>query len=114
MNLLTSTTKPDAEDPTLRYCFRVVSPEKEYTLQVGAPGCLRLRRSERVGMWWLHLAGYEKEYTLQVGAPAGVPPRPGQCREAGCVVGGCCRRLWAGCLCGGRWCRWPFGVAGLP
>ncbi|GAB4819632.1 hypothetical protein N2152v2_006678 [Parachlorella kessleri] len=33
VNLLTSTTKPDAEDPTLRYCFRVVSPEKEYTLQ---------------------------------------------------------------------------------
>lgn len=33
VNLLTSTTKPDAEDPAMRYCFRVVSPEKEYTLQ---------------------------------------------------------------------------------
>ncbi|PRW20973.1 ADP-ribosylation factor GTPase-activating AGD3-like [Chlorella sorokiniana] len=31
--LLTATIKPDAEDPSLRYAFRVVSPEKEYHLQ---------------------------------------------------------------------------------
>lgn len=44
VNLLTSTTKPDAEDPTLRFCFRVVSPDREYTLQARAvcavPGAL--------------------------------------------------------------------------
>ncbi|KAI7840581.1 hypothetical protein COHA_005734 [Chlorella ohadii] len=32
-SLLTATIKPDAEDPSLRYAFRVVSPEKEYHLQ---------------------------------------------------------------------------------
>lgn len=32
-SLLTATVKPDAEDPSLRYAFRVVSPEKEYVLQ---------------------------------------------------------------------------------
>ncbi|KAL4855575.1 ADP-ribosylation factor GTPase-activating protein AGD3 [Chlorella vulgaris] len=32
-SLLTATIKPDAEDPSLRYAFRVVSPEKEYVLQ---------------------------------------------------------------------------------
>ncbi|KAL4436335.1 hypothetical protein ABPG77_009897 [Micractinium sp. CCAP 211/92] len=32
-NLLTATIKPGAEDPSLRYAFRVVSPEKEYVLQ---------------------------------------------------------------------------------
>lgn len=33
VQLLTSTIKMDAEDASLRYCFRVVSPEKTYTLQ---------------------------------------------------------------------------------
>jgi len=33
VNLLFSTIKPDAEDPSLRCCFRVVSPNKTYTLQ---------------------------------------------------------------------------------
>ncbi|PSC71679.1 ADP-ribosylation factor GTPase-activating AGD1 [Micractinium conductrix] len=32
-SLLTATIKPSAEDPNLRYAFRVVSPEKEYVLQ---------------------------------------------------------------------------------
>lgn len=32
-SLLTATIKPHAEDPSLRYAFRVVSPEKEYHLQ---------------------------------------------------------------------------------
>lgn len=32
-HLLTSTIKSDAEDPGLRFCFRVISPAKEYTLQ---------------------------------------------------------------------------------
>jgi Arf-GAP/coiled-coil/ANK repeat/PH domain-containing protein len=31
--LLTSTVKMDAEDPSMRCCFRVVSPSGTYTLQ---------------------------------------------------------------------------------
>eukprot|EP00884_Botryococcus_braunii_P002527 jgi/Botrbrau1/12275/Bobra.0323s0015.1 len=33
VNLLTATVKVDSEDPALRFCFRVISPEKTYTLQ---------------------------------------------------------------------------------
>lgn len=33
-----STGLPTLQDPSLRYAFRVVSPEKEYHLQVGGPG----------------------------------------------------------------------------
>ena len=35
VNLLCSTIKPNAEDDSIRFCFRVVSPEKVYSLQVG-------------------------------------------------------------------------------
>ena len=35
VKLLTSTIKSGAEEEGLRYCFRVVSPEKVYLLQVG-------------------------------------------------------------------------------
>jgi hypothetical protein len=34
VNLLTSTIKIDAEQSDLRFCFRIVSPSKNYTLQV--------------------------------------------------------------------------------
>ena len=34
VNLLCSTIKPNAEDESIRFCFRVVSPEKVYSLQV--------------------------------------------------------------------------------
>jgi Arf-GAP/coiled-coil/ANK repeat/PH domain-containing protein len=33
VNLLTSTIKNDAEQTDLRFCFRIVSPQKTYTLQ---------------------------------------------------------------------------------
>ena len=33
VNLLTATIKPDLEDSNMRFCFRVVSPEKTYCLQ---------------------------------------------------------------------------------
>ena len=33
VGLLTATIKPDAEEPGVRFAFRVISPEKEYTLQ---------------------------------------------------------------------------------
>lgn len=33
VNLLTATVKVDSDDPALRFCFRVISPEKTYTLQ---------------------------------------------------------------------------------
>ncbi|CAH1419491.1 unnamed protein product [Lactuca virosa] len=33
VNLLTSTIKPDAEQSDLRFCFRIISPMKIYTLQ---------------------------------------------------------------------------------
>ncbi|XP_071711320.1 ADP-ribosylation factor GTPase-activating protein AGD1-like [Rutidosis leptorrhynchoides] len=33
VNLLTSTIKPDAEQSDLRFCFRIISPTKIYTLQ---------------------------------------------------------------------------------
>ncbi|KAK9807526.1 hypothetical protein WJX72_001570 [[Myrmecia] bisecta] len=33
VSLLTATIKSDSDEPGLRYCFRVVSPEKVYTLQ---------------------------------------------------------------------------------
>jgi Arf-GAP with coiled-coil, ANK repeat and PH domain-containing protein len=34
VNLLTSTIKVDAEQSDLRFCFRIISPTKVYTLQV--------------------------------------------------------------------------------
>lgn len=34
MNLLTSTIKVDADQSDLRFCFRIISPTKIYTLQV--------------------------------------------------------------------------------
>jgi Arf-GAP/coiled-coil/ANK repeat/PH domain-containing protein len=34
VNLLTSTIKIDAEQSDLRFCFRIISPSKMYTLQV--------------------------------------------------------------------------------
>ena len=34
VNLLTSTIKADAEQSDLRFCFRIISPTKSYTLQV--------------------------------------------------------------------------------
>lgn len=34
VNLLTSTIKIDAEQSDLRFCFRIISPSKIYTLQV--------------------------------------------------------------------------------
>lgn len=34
VNLLTSTIKVDAEQLDLRFCFRIISPTKNYTLQV--------------------------------------------------------------------------------
>ena len=37
VNLLTSTIKAGAEEEGLRHCFRVVSPEREYLLQVRQP-----------------------------------------------------------------------------
>ena len=37
VNLLTSTIKAGAEEEGLRHCFRVVSPEREYLLQVTQP-----------------------------------------------------------------------------
>ncbi|XP_010685091.2 ADP-ribosylation factor GTPase-activating protein AGD3 isoform X2 [Beta vulgaris subsp. vulgaris] len=33
VNLLTSTIKPDAEQSDMRFCFRIISPVKTYTLQ---------------------------------------------------------------------------------
>ena len=39
VNLLCSTIKPNAEDESIRFCFRVVSPEKVYSLQVGCTVC---------------------------------------------------------------------------
>ena len=39
VKLLTSTIKSGADEEGLRYCFRVVSPEKIYLLQVPLP-CL--------------------------------------------------------------------------
>lgn len=34
VNLLTSTIKVDADQSDLRFCFRIISPVKNYTLQV--------------------------------------------------------------------------------
>lgn len=34
VNLLTSTIKADADQSDLRFCFRIISPVKVYTLQV--------------------------------------------------------------------------------
>ena len=34
VNLLTSTIKIDADQIDLRFCFRIISPSKNYTLQV--------------------------------------------------------------------------------
>jgi len=34
VNLLTATIKMDAEQSDLRFCFRIISPAKTYTLQV--------------------------------------------------------------------------------
>lgn len=34
VNLLTSTLKVDAEQSDLRFCFRIISPSKTFTLQV--------------------------------------------------------------------------------
>lgn len=34
VNLLTSTIKADAEQSDLRFCFRIISPSKVFTLQV--------------------------------------------------------------------------------
>lgn len=34
VNLLTSTIKVDADQSDLRFCFRIISPSKIYTLQV--------------------------------------------------------------------------------
>lgn len=34
VNLLTSTIKIDADQTDLRFCFRIISPTKTYTLQV--------------------------------------------------------------------------------
>lgn len=43
--LLTSTVKLDADDPAMRCCFRVVSPEGTYTLQA---------ESEYERTQWIH------------------------------------------------------------
>lgn len=37
LNLLTSTIKVDAEQSDLRFCFRIISPTKNCTLQVLIP-----------------------------------------------------------------------------
>jgi len=37
VNLLTSTIKVDADQSDLRFCFRFISPAKNYTLQVPIP-----------------------------------------------------------------------------
>lgn len=37
VNLLTSTIKIDADQSDLRFCFRIISPSKNYTLQVMLP-----------------------------------------------------------------------------
>ncbi len=50
VNLLTSTIKAGAEEEGLRHCFRVVSPEREYLLQVTLP-C-----SDNVQMYSMHTA----------------------------------------------------------
>lgn len=34
VNLLTSTIKVDADQSDMRFCFRIISPTKNYTLQV--------------------------------------------------------------------------------
>lgn len=39
VNLLTSTIKVDADQSDLRFCFRIISPTKSYTLQVN---CYRI------------------------------------------------------------------------
>ncbi|KAH9770240.1 ADP-ribosylation factor GTPase-activating protein AGD1 [Citrus sinensis] len=38
VNLLTSTIKPDADQSDLRFCFRIISPTKVYTLQCLSSG----------------------------------------------------------------------------
>lgn len=40
VNLLTSTIKVDADQTDLRFCFRIISPSKIYTLQVCFLGCI--------------------------------------------------------------------------
>jgi len=40
VNLLTSTIKIDADQSDLRFCFRIISPTKNYTLQVPIPKLL--------------------------------------------------------------------------
>lgn len=42
VNLLTSTIKVDADQSDLRFCFRIISPTKNYTLQVYVKGQLYL------------------------------------------------------------------------
>eukprot|EP00850_Spirogloea_muscicola_P010361 SM000060S19693 [mRNA] locus=s60:675953:682119:+ [translate_table: standard] len=63
VNLLTSTIKMDAEQSDLRFCFRVVSPNKSYTLQVLGRG----------SMAWVY---DQSLLAAHVQASAGVRPHP--------------------------------------
>ncbi|PPS03602.1 hypothetical protein GOBAR_AA17060 [Gossypium barbadense] len=50
VNLLTSTIKVDADQSDLRFCFRIISPTKNYTLQSTSGGKGRLEAARRVRM----------------------------------------------------------------
>lgn len=54
VNLLTSTIKVDADQTDLRFCFRIISPTKVYTLQV----CFQVKRSSFSSTYWIFLLGF--------------------------------------------------------
>ena len=63
VNLLTSTIKMDADDAAVRFCFRLVSPAKTYTLQVRpAEGRAGMRGGwQASGSWRGYLGSFRGE-----------------------------------------------------
>ncbi|KAB1207696.1 ADP-ribosylation factor GTPase-activating protein AGD3 [Morella rubra] len=57
VNLLTSTIKVDADQSDLRFCFRIISPTKNYTLQCTESAMDQMDWIEKITYWccgWVH------------------------------------------------------------
>ena len=69
VNLLTSTIKVDADQSDLRFCFRIISPTKNYTLQVESWGTINYLGGFILSnvVAWYHLNGFEFQFLVDYG-----------------------------------------------
>lgn len=75
VNLLTSTIKVDADQSDLRFCFRIISPTKNYTLQVRFSVAVPCELGFNFMLWRI-CDGY-----LYIGVPAMIFIYACQCRQ---------------------------------